>query len=566
MSIDASCFEGRIHNADVISADGFWDASESRIWVVSVDDTGKVTPHIRPVEGLEAVFDGEKFYNMAKKKKALQRILGDSGDDFDIAIDILTQRRFPVKFQGRFALPPMRPFKNDDGNWTAATADKSTGKYTYGNKNGTGSKVTSRFRPKGAHPPPAVNHRDMKVDLPMNFIHVFGDPSKLFTSTGLTAEKVELAKLKFNEGLGLGVDDTTFDDAKNLLFEGDALSAAKVKEEFGDIDLLGVDALDWFKGEKNSYDYGLYKAFSQRAHVVEMITTTVKFEHHEKKPSVLTGEHTNVNASGRTLASKVAHDAELQVNITAKHKHNAKDKSGGTSKVIAFNGSSIVDTLKIQMGVSESEEGGGGAAEIDREVFSTIFTSDMENVGKDASKGLPGKRNLAYLATRLRVASAAKRNGLKKEMKEMMAQAQAPDGDDGGSSIACALTVRERMLINLFVPKYDPASGLNKTQFKSIEGYYQLKLKEVVELADGSDSSSDDSEDEFDEDEDDEDDEDGGKKKEKKEKGKKEGYKPPEIMTSENVFNDAASGEKRHSEISYALRMETEAWAKKQRR
>ena len=160
----------------------------------------------------------------------------------------------------------MPPFKDDDGNWTAATADKSTGKYTYGNKNGTGSKVTSRFRPKGAHPPPAV----------------FGDPRKLFTSTGLTAEKVELAKLKFNEGLGLGVDDTTFDDAKNLLFEGDALSAAKVKEEFGDIDLLGVDALDWFKGEKNSYDYGIYKDFSQRAHVVEMITTTVKFEHHEK--------------------------------------------------------------------------------------------------------------------------------------------------------------------------------------------------------------------------------------------------------------------------------------------
>ena len=322
--------------------------------------------------------------------------------------------------------------------------------------------------------------------------------------------------------------------------------------------------------EKNSYEYGVYKTFSQRAQVVEMITTTVKFKHHDKKPSVLRGEHTNVNASGRTLASKVAHDPELQVNITAKHKHNAKDKSGGTSKVIAFNGSSIVDTLKIQMGVSESEEGGGGAAEIDREVFSTIFTSEMENVGKDASKGLPGKRNLAYLATRLRVASAAKRNGLKKEMKEMMAQAQAPDGDDGGSSIACALTVRERRLISFFVPKYDPASGLNKTQFKSVEAYYQFKLKEVVELrelADGSDGSSDDSEDEFDEDDaDDEDDEDGGKKKEKKEKGKKGVYKPPDIMTSENVFNNAASGEKRHSEISYALRMETEAWAKKQRR
>ena len=318
--------------------------------------------------------------------------------------------------------------------------------------------------------------------------------------------------------------------------------------------------------ERNSYEYGVYKTFSQRAQVVEMITTTVKFKHHDKKPSVLRGEHTNVNASGRTLASKVAHDAELQVNITAKHKHNAKDKSGGTSKVIAFNGSSIVDTLKIQMGMSESEEGAGGAAEIDREVFSTIFTSEMENVGKDASKGLPGKRNLAYLATRLRVASAAKRNGLKKERKEMMAQAQASDEEDGGSSKACALTVRERRLISFFVPKYDPASGLNKTQFKSIEGYYQLKLKEVVELADGSDGSSDDSEDEFDEDEDDEDDEDGGKKKEKKEKGKKEGYKPPEIMTSENVFNDAASGEKRHSEISFALRTETEAWAKKQRR
>ena len=319
--------------------------------------------------------------------------------------------------------------------------------------------------------------------------------------------------------------------------------------------------------EKNSYEYGVYKTFSQRAQVVEMITTTVKFKHHDKKPSVLRGEHTNVNASGRTLASKVAHDPELQVNITAKHKHNAKDKSGGTSKVIAFNGSSIVDTLKIQMGMSESEEGGGGAAEIDREVFSTIFTSDMGNVGKDASKGLPGKRNLAYLATRLRVASAAKRNGLKKEMKEMMAQAQAPDGDDGGSSIACALTVRERRLISFFVPKYDPASGLNKTQFKSVEAYYQFKLKEVVELrelADGSDGSSDDSEDEFDED--DADDEDGGKKKEKKEKGKKGVYKPPDIMTSENVFNNAASGEKRHSEISYALRMETEAWAKKQRR
>ena len=250
MSTDASCFEGRIQKADVISAPDFWDASGSRIWVVSVDDTGKVTPHIRPVEGLAAVFDGEQFYNMAKKKKALQRILGDSGDDFDIAIDMLTQRRFPVKFQGRFALPPMPPFKDDDGNWTAATADKSTGKYTYGNKNGTGSKVTSRYRSKGEHPPPAVNHRDMKVDLPMNFIHVFGDPRKLFTSTGLTAEKVELAKLKFNEGLGLGVDDTTFDDAKDLLFEGEALSAAKVKEEFGDIDLFGVDALDWFKGEK----------------------------------------------------------------------------------------------------------------------------------------------------------------------------------------------------------------------------------------------------------------------------------------------------------------------------
>ena len=69
MSIDASCFEGRIHNADVISADGFWDASESRIWMVSDDDTGKVTPHIRPVGGLEAVFHGEICYNMAKRKK-----------------------------------------------------------------------------------------------------------------------------------------------------------------------------------------------------------------------------------------------------------------------------------------------------------------------------------------------------------------------------------------------------------------------------------------------------------------------------------------------------------------
>ena len=79
MSTDASCFEGRIQKADVISAPDFWDASESRIWVVSVDDTGKVTPHIRPVEGLEAVFDGKKFYNMAKKKEALQRILGAGG-------------------------------------------------------------------------------------------------------------------------------------------------------------------------------------------------------------------------------------------------------------------------------------------------------------------------------------------------------------------------------------------------------------------------------------------------------------------------------------------------------
>ena len=96
MSTDASCFEGRIQKADVISAPDFWDASESRIWVVSVDDTGKVTPHIRPVEGLEAVFDGKKFYNMAKKKEALQRILGDSGDDYDIAIDMLTQRRFEI--------------------------------------------------------------------------------------------------------------------------------------------------------------------------------------------------------------------------------------------------------------------------------------------------------------------------------------------------------------------------------------------------------------------------------------------------------------------------------------
>ena len=69
MSTDASCFEGRIQKADVISAPDFWDASESRIWVVSVDDTGKVTPHIRPVEGLAAVFDGGKFYNMAKRKK-----------------------------------------------------------------------------------------------------------------------------------------------------------------------------------------------------------------------------------------------------------------------------------------------------------------------------------------------------------------------------------------------------------------------------------------------------------------------------------------------------------------
>ena len=58
---------------------GFWDTSEARIWVVSVDDTRKVTPHIRPVEGLEAVFDGKKFYNMAKKKEALQRILGAGG-------------------------------------------------------------------------------------------------------------------------------------------------------------------------------------------------------------------------------------------------------------------------------------------------------------------------------------------------------------------------------------------------------------------------------------------------------------------------------------------------------
>ena len=37
---------------------------------------------------------------------------------------------------------------------------------------------------------------------------------------------------------------------KDLLFEGEALSAAKIKEEFGDIDLFGVDALNWFKGEK----------------------------------------------------------------------------------------------------------------------------------------------------------------------------------------------------------------------------------------------------------------------------------------------------------------------------
>ena len=96
MRSDASCFEGRIQNADVINAPGFWDTSEARIWVVSVDDTRKVTPHIRPVEGLEAVFDGKKFYNMAKKKEALQRILGDSGDDYDIAIDMITQRRFEI--------------------------------------------------------------------------------------------------------------------------------------------------------------------------------------------------------------------------------------------------------------------------------------------------------------------------------------------------------------------------------------------------------------------------------------------------------------------------------------
>ena len=69
MRSDASCFEGRIQNADVINAPGFWDASESRIWMVSDDDTGKVTPHIRPVDGLEAVFDGEICYNMAKRKK-----------------------------------------------------------------------------------------------------------------------------------------------------------------------------------------------------------------------------------------------------------------------------------------------------------------------------------------------------------------------------------------------------------------------------------------------------------------------------------------------------------------
>ena len=75
MSSDVFCFEGRIQNADVrrdqciVNEPGFWGASESMIWVVSVDDTGKVTPHIRPVGGLEAVFHGEICYNMAKRKK-----------------------------------------------------------------------------------------------------------------------------------------------------------------------------------------------------------------------------------------------------------------------------------------------------------------------------------------------------------------------------------------------------------------------------------------------------------------------------------------------------------------
>jgi hypothetical protein len=395
----------------------------------------------------------------------------------------------------------------------------------------------------------------MAVDLPMLFIHVFGDPYKLFSDQGVTDENILVARKQFNEGLELGENFSIFDGAKELLYEDGALSGEKIKEEFGGIDLRGDDALDWYKGEKNSHSYGVYHAFSQRAKVVEMLCKSAKFNHHPKQSSVLNNTHIYVNASGMTLASKVAHDAKKTVNYKAKHQHNATDQTGGTTEVIAYNGKSIVGTLQMQMGVEEGGAGGlaAGDVDVDLEVFSTNFTSELVALGQDAARGTPGRRNLGYLATRLRIASEAKRVELKKEKQGMKNAHQADEEEDGGlASSSSALTPRERAIISFFVPKYDNSPLLNIGQFKSSETFYQLKLKQVVGLMKENESSSDGEDGEDDEDDEDaEDDEDD-----------EEEYTPPGIMTKTAMF-DGAVGGKRHSDVSHALRTETESWAKK---
>ena len=218
MSSDVSAFEGCIVKQDDLAKEDFWDESEPRIWVVTVDGDGKQTGHIRPIEGLEDIFHGKSDNNLQTMKQKLKLLL--TGDDFAVAVDMLNNRRFPVKLEdGTFALPPMRPFKNAQGVLTVATADQTTGKYTCGHKNGSGTMTTTKFRPKAPPPPTAQNHGEMEVDLPLAFIHVFCDPNKLYGPDGLTIAKLEVAKLKFNEGLELPEDCTIFDDAEDLLLE-----------------------------------------------------------------------------------------------------------------------------------------------------------------------------------------------------------------------------------------------------------------------------------------------------------------------------------------------------------
>ena len=397
----------------------------------------------------------------------------------------------------------------------------------------------------------------MKVDVPLAFIHVFCDPNKLHHPDGVTNAKLQVAELQLNEGLELAGGCNIFDDAKDLPLGDGALSEGKIKEESGDFGLLGGGALEWYKGEKNRYEYGVYKYYSNRAKVVEMLSKSVVFKHYNRKSSALTSTHTYADQGSTTLASKVAHDATAEVNYTTTHQHNAKDQSGGVTEVVAFNSLSIVQTLQVQMEVDNVNF--VVADDIDYEVFSTNITSNLQFVDQDSTTGA-GKRNLAYLATRLSMAPAAKR---KEQKKESGGAKKAQQAEEGGGFDRAKLTTREHALISFFVPRYSKEEKMNLTQFKAFETYFQFRLKELMNTL-SDDSSSDD---EHDEDEDGEGAKGGGGGEGKGTKRKAAALelpeiKLPEIMTKDQVFGGDGEDKRLHSELSSQLRMYAENWAK----